>query len=224
MSSETADRRRLGFVGGTGPEGRGLALRFGSASYPIMIGSRSQERAAEAAEELQQFVTGDIRGGLNADAARDGEIVFLTIPYAGLSTTLPPLEEALAGKIVVSAVAPVEFQSGRPMAVTVEAGSAAEEVQNLLPGSRVVSAFQIIDAHQLQSLQTPLDTDVVVCSDDVEARREIVHVAGDLDGVRALSGGRLSTSRYVEACTALLITINRIYKVHSGIRLTGVNR
>jgi NADPH-dependent F420 reductase len=110
------------------------------------------------------------------------------------------------------------------VALRIEAGSAAQEVQVLLPEARVVSAFQSIDAHRLQDVNTPLDTDVIVCSDEVEARRLIVRLAGELPGVRALSGGRLSSSRYVEEVTALLITVNRIYKAHSGFRLTGIER
>ena len=94
----------------------------------------------------------------------------------------------------------------------------------LLPESRVVSAFQIVDSHQLQDLDARLDTDVIVCSDDTEARREVMALAERIEGVRALSGGRLAASRYVEECTALLITLNRIYKTHSGIRITNITR
>jgi NADPH-dependent F420 reductase len=160
----------------------------------------------------------------NDEAAGRAEINFLTIPYSGVRTTVPPLAAACTGKIVVSAIAPIEFREGRPAAVEVEAGSVAQEVQELLPGARVVSAFQVVDSHQLGDLAIPLDTDVLVCSDDQEARRAIVQLAGRLPGIRALSAGRLASSRYVEACTGLLITVNRIYKVHSGIRLTGLPR
>jgi len=146
------------------------------------------------------------------------------LPYAGIRDTLPPLAGATRGKVVVSAIAPVEFREGRPVALRVEAGSAAQEVQQLLPEASVVSAFQTIDAHQLQDLAANPDTDVIVCSDDVEARRQVVAMAGELPGVRALSGGRLAAARYVEEVTALLITVNRIYKVHSGFRLTGIDR
>jgi len=222
-SAPGSDRPRVTFVGGTGPEGRGLALRLARAGYPVIIGSRSRERAEEAAEQLREHLgEGDIAGMPNAEAAAASSIVFLTIPYAGIRDTLPPLREALREKIVISTISPVEFREGRPVALRVEAGSAAQEAQQLLPESRLVSGFQTVDAHQLQDLDAQLDTDVIVCSDDVEARRAIVRLAGDLPGVRGLSGGRLSASRYVEECTALLITINRIYKAHSGFRITGV--
>lgn len=225
MSSDEASRPTLAFIGGTGPEGRGLALRFSRAGYPVIIGSRSAPRAQEAAETLTEAAgLRDVSGMENGEAARDAEIVFLVIPYGAVKDTLPPLREAVAGKVVVSAIAPIEFPEGRPVAIQVEAGSAAQEVQELLPEAQVVSAFQIVDAHQLQDVDAPLETDVLVCSDHVEARRLIVRMASEIPGVRGLSAGRLSSSRYLEECTALLITINRIYKVHSGLRITGIDR
>lgn len=225
MPSAEGERPGLAFIGGTGPEGRGLALRLAGVGYPVVIGSRSRERAQEAADELRDLLgSGDISGLPNVEAAMGASIVFLTIPYAGIRDTLPPLREAVQDKIVVSAIAPVEFREGRPVALRVEAGSAGQEAQELLPGARLVSAFQTVDAHQLQNLDAVPDTDVIVCSDDAEARRAVVRLASELPGVRGLSGGRLSSSRYVEECTALLITLNRIYKAHSGIRITGVER
>lgn len=212
-------------MGGTGPEGRGLALRLAALGFSIVIGSRSHQRAVEAAAELRQILgKGDVQGLANEQAAMQADMIFVTIPYAGVQHTLPHLAEACRGKIVVSTIAPVEFQEGRPVTLRVESGSAAQEIQSILPESRVVSAFQVIDAHSLQDLQSPLDTDVIVCSDDTEARREIVGLANQIPGVRALSGGRLATSRSVEEITALLITLNRIYKAHSGIRITGIDR
>lgn len=225
MPSEGPESHSLAFVGGTGPEGRGLALRFAALGHRVIIGSRSAERAAEAAEEIESTIRGaQVTGAVNEEAASAAEIVFLTIPFAGVESTLPSLEEHVREKIVVSAIAPVEFVEGRPVALRVEAGSAAEHVQRALPNARVVSAFQTIDAHRLQEIRAALDTDVIVCSDDVEARRLVVRLAGTLPGARALSGGRLAASRYVEELTALLITLNRIYKAHSGIHFTGIDR
>jgi 8-hydroxy-5-deazaflavin:NADPH oxidoreductase len=225
MSSEHAETPSLGFVGGTGPEGRGLALRFAQAGFHVAIGSRSADRAREAAGELRAVLShADVSAGTNQSIAQSAEVVLLTIPYSGLRDTLPGLAGELTDKIVVSAVAPVEFREGRPVAVHVEAGSAAQEVQELLPKSRIVSGFQTVDAHALQEIDHQPDTDVIICSDDVEARRSVVRWANRIEGIRALSGGRLSASRYVEECTALLIVLNRIYKTHSGIRFTGINR
>jgi NADPH-dependent F420 reductase len=225
MPSLAPERPLLAFLGGTGPEGRGLALRFAAGGYGVVIGSRSAERAESTAHELARALPDlNVEGRSNDMAAAQGDMVFLTFPYRAAGDTLAPLAATLAGKIVVSAIAPVEFQEGRPHALRVEAGSAAQEVQQLLPDARVVSAFQTVDAHRLGDTSASLDTDIIVCSDDQEARREIVRLAGDLPGVRALSGGRLAASRYVEEVTALLITLNRIYKVHSGIRITGIDR
>lgn len=202
-----------------------MALRFAQIGYTVVVGSRSAERAEGASHEIARAATGsNVEGRANEMAAAEADIVFLTIPYAGMRETLPPLAGPLEGKIVISTIAPVEFQEGRPVALRVEAGSAAQEVQQLLPNSRVVSAFQTVDAHQLGDLANEPDTDVVVCSDDQEARRTVVKLARELPGIHGLSGGRLAASRYVEEITALLITLNRIYKVHSGIRITGIER
>jgi NADPH-dependent F420 reductase len=200
-------------------------MRLAILGHEVVIGSRSAERAEEAAHEIAETTSAaHVAGKTNREATKGADLVILTIPFAGVEDTLPPVADQVDGTVVVSAIAPIEFREGRPFALRVEAGSAAQRVQELLPGARVVSAFQTIDAHQLQDLQHELDTDVIVCSDDVEARREIVRLAGTLPGVRALSGGRLAASRYVEECTALLITLNRIYKSHSGIRISGINR
>jgi NADPH-dependent F420 reductase len=200
-------------------------MRFAALGHRVIIGSRSQERAAEAAEEIESTVRdARVAGTVNEEAAAGADIVILTIPFSGVDAAVPPLAKRVREKIVVSAIAPVEFVEGRPVAHRVEAGSAAEHVQQALPDARVVSAFQTIDAHRLQQIDEALDTDVIVCSDDVEARRLIVRLAGTLPGVRALSGGRLAASRYVEELTALLITLNRIYKAHSGIHFTGIDR
>lgn len=225
MSLPGSEFHQLGFVGGTGPEGKGLALRFAQAGYAVAIGSRSGPRANEAVAEIRDALPGsDVSGGANDQIATQADLVFLTIPYSAIQGTLPDLTDALRTKIVISTIAPVEFRDGRPVALRVEAGSAAEEVQAALPESRVVSGFQTVDAHRLQHLDQALDTDVIVCSDDVEARRAIVQLANVIPGLRGLSGGRLAASRYVEECTALLITLNRIYKAHSGIRFTGIDR
>lgn len=226
MSSAGREVWGIALVGGTGPEGRGLAQRLALAGHRVVIGSRSAERAKEIAAELAENA-GDgasLTGAENATAVADADVTILTIPYSGLADTLPPLAASLQDRIVVSAVAPVEFREGRPVALRVEAGSAAQEVARLLPRSRVVSAFQTVDAHTLGALDHELDTDVLVASDDAEARHVVIRLANDIAGVRALSAGRLAASRYVEECTALLITLNRIYKVHSGLRITGVDR
>jgi NADPH-dependent F420 reductase len=136
---------------------------------------------------------------------------------------LPALREHTGGKIVVSAVVALEFREGRMVALRPEAGSAAQEVASALPGARVVGAFQNVDSHVLAS-NSPVDSDVIVTSDDAEARHLVMDLVGALPGARAVSGGRLAASRYVEEITALLVTLNRIYKSHTGIRITGIQR
>ncbi len=226
MSLPEPEIWRIGLVGGTGPEGRGLAQRLAIAGHAVVVGSRSANRAKEIAAELAA-ACGDqvsITGADNATAVSDADLTIVTIPYSGLPDTLPPLADSLRSHIVISTIAPIEFREGRPVVLPVETGSAAQEVARLLPESRVVSAFQTVDAHALADLDHELDTDVLVSSDDTEARRLVVRLANGIAGVRALSAGRLASSRYVEECTALLITLNRIYKAHSGIRITGVDR
>ncbi len=226
MSSPDAEIWRIALVGGTGPEGRGLAQRLALAGHAVVIGSRSAQRAAEVATELSIATSGNgsIEGTDNASAVGPADLTLLTIPYSGIEETLPPLRAALRSRIVVSTIAPIEFRDGKPVALSVEAGSAAQAVAELLPESRVVSAFQTVDSHALGDLQHDLDTDVLVTSDDTDARRLVVRLANGIAGVRALSAGRLAGSRYVEECTALLITLNRIYKSHAGIRITGIDR
>lgn len=225
MPFPESPKRSIALVGGTGPEGRGLALRLAKAGYDVRIGSRSPERAQSVCGELKAVLPdATISGWSNDAAAAQAEISILTIPYSAIDDTLPGLREATHSKIVVSAIAPVEFHDGRPVALTVAAGSAAQEVQNYLPGARVASGFQTVDAHQLQNVEVDLDTDVIVCSDDVEARRSVVALANSIAGIRGLSGGRLATSRHVEECTTLLVIMNRIYKSHSGLRITGIDR
>jgi 8-hydroxy-5-deazaflavin:NADPH oxidoreductase len=212
----------LALIGGTGPEGSGLASWFAKAGYRVIIGSRSRERAEQVASSVARAPT-LVEGMANADAARAADLIVLTIPYSAIDDTLPLISEAARGKIVVSAVAPVEFREGRVVALRPEAGSAAQKVAQELPESRVASAFQTVDAHSLASGES-LDTDILVTSDDADARHQVMDLASTLPGVRALSGGRLAGSRYIEEVTALLITLNRIYKVHSGLRITGISR
>jgi NADPH-dependent F420 reductase len=214
----------LAFLGGTGPEGRGLALRFALAGEETIIGSRDAGRAATAAEELRQLAPGaSIEGAANADAAAAADVVFLAFPYEGQRPTLESIPEAMAGKIVVDVIAPMQFQRGLgASAVEVEAGSAAQEAQELLPDSLVVSAFQNISAEELQEPDTVMDGDVVVCSDHAEPKARVMELVGKIPNLRAVDGGALSNSKYVEQITPMLVNINRIYRIHAGIKIVGV--
>jgi len=216
----------LGFIGGTGAEGRGLALRFAMTGLSTFIGSREPERGLEAAENLLSQYDGLdanlIRGGTNEEAAGECEIAIICTPYAGHKSTLLGLKEALKGKIVVDVVAPLSFQKGSISAINVEEGSAAQQAQILMPDSKVVGAFQNISAEDLLIPNKEIPCDVIVCSDNQSAKERIMVLGEHIPGVRSLDGGNLENARYVEQLTALLININRIYKTHSSIKIMGI--
>jgi len=214
----------LAFLGGTGPEGRGLALRLALAGEEAVIGSRDQARASAAARELSLLAPGArITGEENAKAASDAQVVFLTFPYEGQKPTLEALGGSLDGKVVVDVIAPMTFQRGRgASAVEVEAGSAAEEAQALLPGCQIVAAFQNISAEELQDPGTTMEGDVVVCSDHPEAKALVMDLVRKIPDLRPVDGGTLANAKYVEQITPLLVNINRIHKIHAGIRIVGL--
>lgn len=218
----------LAFLGGTGPEGKGLALRLALAGEDIVIGSRDAQRAAAAAEELAAVSqsasgTGSIQGEGNEEAAAKATAAFLTVPYEAQRPMLEQLATTLAGKVVVNVIAPMRFERGRgAIAVPVEAGSAAEEAQSLLPESPVVAAFQNVSAEELQEPDKEMEGDVVICADNADAKALVMSLTEKIPNLRPVDGGGLGNARYVEQITPLLVNINRIYKVHSGIRITGV--
>ncbi len=214
---------RIGFIGGTGPEGKGLAYRFALAGDEIVVGSRSRERADEAAKEIAgRAPNATVRGGENLDAARDAEIVIITVPFSAQADTLPPLRDAVGGKIVVSATVPLSFDRGKLSMPRVTEGSAAEQAQALLPQAKVVGAFQNLSAAKLWKGDVPLDQDVIVCGDDAAANQRVMALAESIRGARAVDGGPLAASHYVEGITALLIGVNKRYKATTGIRLVGL--
>ena len=165
----------------------------------------------------------NISGADNAQAAAQADVVFLAFPYEGQRATLEQLQDALAGKVVVDVIAPMSFQRGQgASAVEVEAGSAAQEAQELLPDSLVVSAFQNISAEELQQPDTVMDGDVIVCSDHAEAKNLVMSLVSKIPGLRPVDGGGLANSKYVEQITPMLVNINRIYKIHAGIKIVGI--
>ncbi len=214
---------RIAIVGGTGPEGRGLALRLAMAGHEVVIGSRDAGRAAEAASGLLEGRDAlPISGLANADAVSGADAVLLAVPFEGLRPMAESLREALAGRLVVSIVAPVEFADGQMRAVSVPEGSAGELTRDLLPESRVAAAFQNMSARDLLRADHPLEGDVAVTADDESARRETMALAEAMPSLRAVDAGPLSNSRYVEELTALLVNLNRIHKAHSTIRFLGL--
>ncbi len=213
----------IGFIGGTGPEGKGLALRFAMAGERVVIGSRDERRARDAADEVGAAVGGlQVSGGLNESVAAESDIVFIAVPYSGHRPTLESLRDSLEGKLVVDVVAPMRFSGGIASAIVVEDGSAAQQAQILVPNSRVVGAFHNLSAEDLLQPDVTIESDVIVCADDSEAKSQIMELAETINAVRAVDGGGLQNSRYVEELTALLININRIYKAHSTIKIVGI--
>lgn len=215
---------KLAFVGGTGPEGLGLAMRMAAAGHEVVIGSRSQERGEEGASKVREKVPqAKASGGENGEVVGDADVVFLAFPYSGQQATLEALGSKLDGKIVCDLVAPLEFRQGvGAVALEVPGGSAAQEAAAQLPNARVVSAFQNMSAEKLQEVDHAIDCDVLVCGRDAEAKQVIIGLADQIAGVRGVDAGGLSQSRYVEMLTSLLINLNRKYKTQSSIKIVGI--
>ena len=215
----------IAIIGGTGPEGSGLAVRWAQAGETIVIGSRDAHRASAISAEIQKQTGGKIAGAENKAACQSAEIIVLTIPFEVHAEMLKHLKPALrSGQIVVDTTVPLAASvGGRPTrTLGVWQGSAAQETAELVPdGAPVVAAFHNISAELLKR-EGPIDCDVIVCSDDKEAARKVRGLARKIPGVRALDGGRLENARIVEQLTAMLIGFNIRHKGHSGIRITGL--
>lgn len=212
-------------LGGTGDQGRGLARRFAMAGHPVVIGSRSADRAQTAAGELGQgLVDGaGIRGAANDDAARQCDLVIVAVPWDGHRALLESLADALADKIVIDCVNPLGFDKKGAFALDVPEGSAAQQAEAVLPRSRVVAAFHHVSAVVLLDPEVDrVDLDVLVLGDDRDATDTVRALAAQISGVRGIYGGRLRNAHQVEALTANLISVNRRYKAHAGIRITDV--
>ena len=202
-------------------------MRLALAGETVIIGSRDAERAQAAAEQLAAVGDGarikSIRGADNLEAASQAAVIFLTVPYEAQRPLLEPLEEPLRDKVVVNVIAPMKFERGRgASALSVAAGSAAEEAQELLPGSQVVAAFQNVSAEELQEPDQVLQGDVVICSDFSDAKSLVSDLTWKIPELRPVDGGGLANSKYVEQITPLLVNINRIYKIHAGIKIVGL--
>ena len=211
----------LGVLGGTGPQGRGLARRFAMAGATVLLGSRDGARAVQAAAELDE-AAGRVRGVTNAEAAA-ADVVFITVPYEGHAALLTELAPVLAGRIVVDCVNPLGFDKLGAYVLEVPEGSAAEQAAALLPSSRVTAAFHHISAKRLLIGNDEIVTDVLVVGDDIVAKDTVIALVCTIPGLRGLDGGSLRLARHVEALTAVLIAVNKRYKAHAGMRLTDVD-
>lgn len=224
---ETTDitGRTISVLGGTGDQGRGLARRFALAGHTVYLGSRSAERAAKAADELvgAESTVIDVRGLDNASAAAEGDIVIVAVPWDGHRELLESLAGPLAGKLVVDCVNPLGFDKRGPFALAVPEGSAAEQAAAVLPDSTVTAAFHHVSAVILLDPEVEtVDLDVLVLGEDRAATDTVRALAELIPGVRGVFGGRLRNAHQVEAFTANLIAVNRRYKTHAGIRITGL--
>lgn len=212
----------LGFLGGTGPQGSGLAVRFAVAGHPVLVGSRDEAKGRDAAAELSELAGMPVAGGRNEDVARTADVVFVVVPYAAQADTVAPLRDTLAGKVVVNCVNHMLFDDLGPYAPGVPAGSAAQECAELLPGVAVVSAFHDISARALAKRDQPMDADVLVCGDDQDAKDRVIALAGRIPGLRGVDCGPLRMSRAIEDLTPVLVNINKRYQTHASLRIAGL--
>ena len=220
----------VGVLGGTGPPGRGLAVRLAAAGQRILLGSRDAERAAEVAKEVADRAAAaaggvevSVQGGSNVDVAGAADLVIIAVPYAGHAATLGELATPLAGKVVVDCVVPMGFDELGAYVLDVEEGSVAQQAAALLPDSHVVGAFHHLSAVLLEDVSRPtLDGDVMVVGDDRASMDTVQALAGRLPGMRGIYAGRLRNAGQVEAFTANLIAINRRYHAHAGISITDL--
>jgi len=211
----------IAVLGGTGPQGRGLARRFAAAGLKVVIGSRTTDRAEAAAQALADV--GPVSGASNTHAAAAGDVVLVAVPWDGHQELLESLREPLAGKVVVDCVNPLGFDKQGAYALAVEEGSATQQAAAILTESRVVGAFHNVSAVLLEDPEVAsIDTDVLVLGDDREATDLVQALADVVPGMRGVYAGRLRNAHQVEALTANLISINRRYKAHAGVRVTDV--
>ena len=218
----------IGFIGGTGPEGLGLAMRFALAGHAVRIGSRRQERAEEAAQKVRDALANagrdaDAAGALNAQVAMAADFVMVVVPFEGHAATLTDLRSAIGAKIVVDAAVPLQFQDGIPGATAVPEGSATQQAQAILPDARVVGAFHTLSARKLQDLAHPIEGDVLTTGDDADAKRAVMDLTAQVADLRPVDAGPLVMSRLVEGLTPLILGINRRYKTQAAVQFVSLS-
>jgi NADPH-dependent F420 reductase len=219
--------RPIAIIGGTGPQGAGLALRWARAGETVVIGSREAARAQKAADAIRERVGGHakISGMENSAACAATDLLVLTVPFEGQAALLKQLKPAIRpGSLLIDATVPLAASVGGRASRTlgVWQGSAAQQTAELVPkGVSVVAAFQNVSADLLNS-DADIDCDVLVCSDDPNATQAAIELAVKIPRLRAIDGGKLENARIVEQITALLIGLNIRHKGHSGVRITGL--
>lgn len=220
--------RTIAIIGGTGAEGFGLALRFARGGAPVQVGSRDLAKAQAAAGRIRDALPAAVvDGGLNADAVAVADIAILTVPLGAQIPTLKSLRAAFRpGAILVDATVPLEAAIGgsATRALTLFAGSAAQQAARNVPqGVAVVAAFHSLGADRLADLEHPVDSDVLLCGDNAEAKAAVADLVAMLPGARAVDAGPLENARLVEGLSTLLISLNIRRKAkHAGVRITGL--
>jgi NADPH-dependent F420 reductase len=219
---------RIAVIGGTGPQGKSLGYRFARHGHTVVLGSRAAEKGKAAADEVAARLAGaagagSVSGAENAEACEGADVVLLAVPYDGHDELVASLP--LAGKVVISCVNPLAFDKSGPYGRVVDGGegSAAESAQRIVPDASVVGAFHHVSAVTLWGDADYLaDEDVLVCGDSAEAKQVVIELARSVTGRDGVDAGRLRMARQLEPLTAVLISINKKYKTHSGVRISGV--
>jgi NADPH-dependent F420 reductase len=217
----------IAVIGGTGPQGKGLGYRFAKGGHDVVLGSRQETRAIEAADELAARLTADTAGSVsgaeNTKAAEVADLVLLAVPYDGHDDLVASLAGHLAGKVVISCVNPLGFDKRGPFGLDMGPTSAAEQAQRLLPESSVVGAFHHLSAVTLIGSADHLDHEyVLVCGDDTEAKNAVIELAVTVTGRPGIDAGALRLARQLEPLTAVLISINKRYKTRAGVAISGM--
>ena len=215
-----ADQLTIGLLGGTGPHGRGLALRLALAGHRVLLGSRDAERAAGIVADLVGGRDLPIEGVANPDAAAGADVVFLVFPYAAQAQVLPGLAGAIGDKVVVDVINPLGWDDRGPYLLEVPEGSAAEQAAALLPRARVVAAFHHAAPKLLADPERQVETDVLVASDDPAAKGLVLELADQIPGCRGVDAGPLRLARQLEGFTAVIVAINHRYRIHAGVRIS----
>ena len=218
----------IGFIGGTGPEGLGLAMRLANAGERVLIGSRRIERAEEAAQTVRDAVneaggSADTGGGVNRDVVEQSDVVIIVVPFDGHEATLNDLRDAIGDKLVIDAAVPLTMENRVPGISDVPQGSATEQAQALLPDAKVVGAFHNLSARKLQKLTDPMEGDVLITADDADAKQAVIELVGKMPDLRPVDAGPLSMSKFVEDLTALIIGMNMRYKTQAAVRMVGID-
>ncbi|MGZ4428927.1 MAG: NADPH-dependent F420 reductase [Nocardioidaceae bacterium] len=217
---------QIAVIGGTGPQGKGLAYRFAKHGHRVVLGSRAAARAEQAAADIRErLADAEVTGAANADAAVGAEVVVLAVPYDGHDELVASLAGVLADRTVISCVNPLGFDRRGPYGLDVPGGSAAETAAALVPDARVVGAFHHVSAPTLWGDAEFLDhEDVLVCGDDAEAKAVAIELARCVTGRDGIDGGALRLARQLEPLTAVLISINKRYKTRAGVAISGIPR